>query len=284
MTRPPLNDQNNEEGLIDLGSIPGSAPVASFNLAGVENLLQTKGFRIFHYQHALSPDREVLYGPENPNTQAASLRGLIYYSVRELKSVPQKFTLDQRLTVQGLYGIGTLMLNCTGHYTDGGKDQAHISQRDLLVFPDLTDKVRQLFEWNPNGPMKLQFKVKGVDLLIDRDNNYYQEGYDFDIVEGQIVWRKEGRKPKASNGMAVLSIVYWYTPIYIVQGLPHSLRVIPSNEFGHASSPRNMEYAPQLCIVKPSSIMEEKNIIDWTALPPYLEYPASKNTTGGSNV
>lgn len=284
MSRPPLNDQNTEQGLVDLGSIPGLSPVAVFNLPGVENLLQTKGFRILHYQHALLPDRETLHSPDNPNTQSASLRGVMFYSVRELKSVPQKFTLDQRLTIQGLYGVGTLMVNCTGHYTDGDKAQSQLSQRDLLVFPDLTDKARQLLEWHPTGPMRAQYKIKGVDLLFDRDT-FYQEGADYDIVDYKIQWRKEGRKPRMVDGKpAILSMVYWYTPIYIVQNLPHSLRVIPSNDSGHASQPREMEYAPQLAIIKPSTIMEEKDIMDWTSLPPYAGYSASKNTTGGSNV
>jgi hypothetical protein len=282
MTRPPLNDKNIEQGLIDLGPIPGEAPVAVFNLAGIENLLQTKGFRAWHYQHALLPDVDVLGGPENPLTTAASLRGVMYYSVRELRIVPQQFKLEDRLTVQGLYGVGSAMFNVTGNYTDGDKGQAHVAKRDLLVFPDLTDKARQRVQWNPTGPMRLNYKIKGIDLLFD-STTYYTQGVDYEIVDGKIAWLAKGRKPKITDGKpAVLSCVYWFTPIYIVENLPHSIRVIPSNDFGHAAFPREMTYAPQLVVAKPSTLFEEDNPLDWAALPPYPEYPDSANTTGGS--
>lgn len=282
MSRPPLNDINTQPGLIELGGIPPLAPVAVFNFDGIENLLETKGFQVLHYQHALIPDRQTLNGPVDPNTQGASLRGVMYYSVREMRSVPQSFKLEDKLTVQGLYGVGTVLLNVTGSYMDFGKDRAHVSKRDLLVFPTVTDKTRQLLEWNPTGPMKLHYKIKGIDLLFDTDA-YYQEGSDYQIINGEICWMTTGRKPRFDNGQpSILSCVYWYTPIYIVHDLPHSLRIIPSNPEGNANFPREATYAPQLVIAKPSTLMEEDSIIDWTSLPPYNGYPASKNTTGGS--
>lgn len=282
MSRPPLTETNDEQGLINLGNIPGAAPVASFNIDGIESLIQTKGFRCLHYQHALSPDKDTLIGPVDPNTQGASLRGVIYYSVRELRSVPQSFKLEDRLTIQGLYGLGSVLMNVSGHYIDQGKERAHLAKRDLIIFPEVTDKARQYIEWNPTGPMKLNYRVKGVDLLFDR-NTYYQEGSDYQIVDGEISWLKNGRKPNFAAGKpAILSVVYWFTPIYIVHDLPHSLRIIPSNDEGSAQFPRETTYAPQLVIARPSTVMEEKDLMDWKALPPYPEYPSSSNSTGGS--
>jgi hypothetical protein len=43
-----------------------------------------------------------------------------------------------------------------------------------------------------------------------------------------------------------------------------------------------MVYAPQLAVVKSSTLLEETNILDWTDLPEYPEYKDSNNTTGGS--
>jgi len=282
MTRPPLKDINITPGLIDLGPLPGLAPVAVFDIAGVENLLETKGFKAFHYSHMLLANRETLHGPDDPITTAASLRGVLYYSVREMRVVPTQFKLEDKLTVQGLYGVGSVMFNITGNYTDGSKEPAYVSKRDLLVFPDLTDKARQLFEWNPNGPMRLHYKVKSIERLID-ENTEYQEGSDFRIKDYKIEWLPKGRKPKFVNGQpAILSVVYFYTPIYIVENLPHSIRVIASNSEGSASLPREMTYAPQLLVCRPSTLMEEDNLLDWFSLPPYPEYGVSKNTTGGS--
>ena len=276
MSRPPINDINDSTGLIHLGSIPAQAPVASFNAPAFENLIDTKGFRVIHYQHALLPDKTVLNGPVNPETQGASLRGVIYLTARELRSVPQSFKLEDRLTVQGLYGVGTVMMNVTGNYADNGRERAHISKRDLLVFPDVTDKTRQLAEFNLTGNTKFNYKIKGIEFLFDAKRQY-AEGVDFSISNGEIAWLSGGVKPEAGS---ILSAVYWYTPIYIVQDLPHSLRIIPSNDFGHAAFPREATYAPQLLVLKPSTLLEE-NLLDWKELPPYPEYANTPNVTGG---
>lgn len=281
MSRPPLKDRNTTKGLVDLGPIPDLSPVASFNIGGIHNLLETVSFKAIVYHSAYLPDQETISSPMNPNTQGAQ-RGFFYYSAREIGVVPQSFKLEDRLTVQGIYGAGSALFNVTGTYLDGDREVAYVKNRDLIVLPDITEPYPQKIEFNPNGPQKLLYKAKGVDYLAD-NKTVYNEGFDFEVVNGLIHWLPNGRKPFFSNGKgAVLSIVYYHNPIYIVQNLPHNLRLIPSNPQGHAAYPREETYAPQLLIVKPSTIMEESDIMDWTALPDYNEYPNSSNTTGGS--
>jgi hypothetical protein len=274
--RPPLKDRNSRTGLIGLGPIPDQSPVASFNIGGIENLLQTKAFDALHYLHAPLPDRKTLGAPANPNTQGAQ-RGVFYYDVRTVGVVPQSFKLEDRLTVQGLWGVGSVLVNVTGHYRDGKQEQAHFRNRDLLVIPTLTDMTDQQVEYNPTGPLRLQYLVKGVDYLSD-GKTLFNENVDFVIQNGRIVFI-DGLKP---DPFAVLTVVYYYTPIYIVESKPHSLRIIPSNESGSGALPRDAVYAPQLLVLKPSTIKEEDNLLDWTALPQYPDYPSSPNTTGGS--
>lgn len=278
MSRPPLKDRNSRTGLIGLGTIPNQAPVASFQIDGIENLLQTKAFDALHYLHAPLPDRHTLGAPANPNTQGAQ-RGVFYYDVRTLGVIPQQFKLEDRLTVQGLWGVGSVLMNVTGHYRDGDLGSAHIRNRDLIVIPSLTDLTDQQVEYNPNGPMRLQYLVKGVDYLSDGKVLYHEDA-DFVIQSGRICWTKDGRKPDLG---AIMTIVYYYCPIFIVSNKPHSLRIIPSNPEGHGAFPRDAVYAPQLLVLKPSTIAEEDNLLDWTALPQYPDYPSNSNTTGGSS-
>jgi hypothetical protein len=291
MSRPPLKDTNNTNGLIGLGPIPDQAPVASFNADGIENLLQTKGFVAYHVKSAPNPDRSGVSSPVNPNTIAAQ-RGHIYYSARPLKIVPQRISLEDRLNVQGIWGVGTALFNVTGTYIDDAKNKDRIVQvrpHDLIIMPTLTILVDQMFEYNPTGPQRLNHRVLGVDVLMD-NKNVYEQGVDFILQNGEIVWTKTGNKPFFSqSGGSVLSIVYWTMPIYIVQQMPHNLRVIPSNEVGHGSLPREAVYAPQLVVAKPSTIVDEnlKNqgieaLLDWKAIPNLPEYPSSSNSTGGS--
>jgi hypothetical protein len=278
MSRPPLKDRNYRTGLIGLGTIPNQAPVASFNIEGIENLLQTKAFDALHYVHAPLPDRHTLGAPANPNTQGAQ-RGVFFYDVRTIGVVPQQFKLEDKLTVQGLWGVGSVLMNVTGHYRDGDQGPAHIRNRDLIVIPSLTDLTDQQVEYNPTGPIRLQYLVKGVDYLSDGKLLFHEDA-DFVIQNGRIAWTKDGRKPDQG---AVLTIVYYHCPIFIVSSRPHSLRIIPSNPEGHGAFPRDAVYAPQLLVVKPSTIIEEDNLMDWTALPQYNDYPSSPNTTGGSD-
>lgn len=281
MSRPPLKDRNFKEGLIGLGPIPGQAPVASFNLDGIENLLETKCFEAIHYASALLPDQETLAGPVDPNTQGAQ-RGVFYYQARKLGIVPTQFKLEDRLTVQGLWGVGSALFNVTGNFLDGEKDKAYVKNHDLIVLPDVTVPVPEKVEYNPTGPLKLNYLVRGVDYLADT-KQVYREDVDFGIRDGKIFWIQNGRKPTFANGKGkILTVVYWATPIFIVQSLPHNLRLIPSNPQGHGAFPRDQVYAPQLLVVKPSTILEEKDLMDWTALPGYNDYPSSQNTTGGS--
>lgn len=281
--RPLLKDKNANPGLIGIGNMPNRAPVAGFNVGGIEDLITTKGFLGIHYKHAYNPNREELNGPSVPNQQAAH-RGLIYYDPRVLYHVPRGYKMEDELTAQAVFGKGGVLINPSGQYQDDREDsQVHIRNHDLLVFPSLTDMTEQMFEYNPTGPQRLQYKVRGVDRLFDSERLYMQDR-DFIVLDsGFIKWIDGGIRPDFKNSKgAVLSIVYYYTPIYIVTNLLHSLRVIPSNSIGSGAYPRDAVYAPQQVYCMPSNITEEKDLINWGDLPPMPDYAASKNTTGGS--
>jgi hypothetical protein len=278
--RPPLNDVNNNPGLIHLGSIPGQSPVASFNIAGIENLIETKGFIGYHYRHALNPNKSKENGPADPGTQI-NYRGFRYYNPRPLYHVPRSYQLEDLLTAQAIFQPGSVLLNISGKYADIEIDktnQTHIRNHDLLIFPSLTDMTQQTFEYNPTGPQKLQYKVKGVDLLWDSERDYNCDE-DFVVTEDGLIKWLDCRRPDPGS---VLSVVYYFTPIYIVKNKIHSLRVIPSNEAGHGALPREAVYAPQQFVAIPSTLVEETNLLAWSDLPPLPDYPVSKNTTGGS--
>lgn len=281
MSRPPIIDVNNTPGMVGIGSLPGSSPVASFNIDGIKNLLTTKSFVAYHLRSAPNPDRENIGAPVNPNTQAAN-RGRIYYGARPVGIIPQQFKLEDRLVAQGIWGKGSVLFNVTGEYLDDNPENriVHIRNGDIIAINEtFTAPVEQLFDYNPTGPQRLNYKIKGVDVLFD-DKNTYQEGRDFNIVNYEIVWTNNGLKPDKIG--KVLSCVYYHTPIFVVQSLPHWLRIIPSNETGHGANPREAVYAPQQIVAIQSTIMEENNLMDWYDLPPFPDYPNSGNLTGGS--
>jgi len=280
--RPSINDINNSSGLVGIGPIPSEAPVASFNLDQIESLIKTKGIVAYHYKHALNPDKSTVELGTNINTQA-SVRGVRYYSVREFRVVPTSFKLDHQLQVKGLYDIHSTVLNVSGNYYDGEKEHVYMRPRDLVVLnPTITVMVDQIVEYNPTGPLSLNYKVRGVDYLSSATREYKQD-VDFTLINGKVVWADKGARPSFNNGKGeVLSIVYWATPIYIIQMLPHVFRVLPDNEIGHGALPRSARYAPQLAIATQSHLRDENDLLDFTGIPDYPTYANSDNVTGGS--
>lgn len=289
MTRPPLDSQvNTTPGLAQLGSIPPKAPSANFNISGVENLIDTKGFKGTHYKHALIPDRHSLVGPINPSSQESSQRGYFFYSKRPLIIVPYSSKVEERLQVQGIFNIGSYVFNISGQYSDeapGEEKKVYGSTHDLVTIDDITIETREEFEYNPTGPQKLKYYIRGVSILFaanSGDITRYVEDRDFVIYNGMIHWTDNGQRPSFINGQGtILSIVYYINPIYVVKEVPHHLRLLPSNPQGNANYPRQMEYAPQLWIMQLTTLASELNY-DFYGLYNSPDYAASKNVTGGS--
>lgn len=286
--RPDLNDINNEQGLIGLGTIPSLAPVAAFNPKQVENLLRTKGIRALHFKHAPNPDRETLEGGVNPNTVAAKY-GWRYYSVRSLRVVTQQFKLEDRLNVQGIWGTSSVLLNVAGHYDDGEQEHAFFRPFDIVMLqstPDggsITMQTEQFTEFNPTGPIRLNFRCEAVDYLADK-NRVYVADQDFMTKDGKIVWLDGGYRPSFKDGKGdILSVVYWIKPIYIVQNVPHAIRITSGNDTGNGGLPRQAYYAPQLVIAKQAWQMADADeMVNFDQLPDYPHYRNSNNVTGGS--
>lgn len=287
MSRDELQNTNRNNGLIPLGPIPSQAPVAAFNKDLHESLLKTKGFvDCLHYRHALHPDKKQLNGPADLSDAETTHRGYRYYRPRRVSIIPQTISVEERLQTQGVFKIGSCLINIGGMYLDvnPGKDGdeldrvVYVRPSDLIVFPTLTEMVTQRFEFNETGPQILKYKIRGVDYLAD-SNQEYREGSDFYINEkGLLYFTKSG---KSSTKTSVFTIVYYITPIYVVQNMLHGLRVIPANETGSGALPREALYAPQQFVVRASHLMEEGDILDFNALPPYPGW-RSGNSSGGS--
>lgn len=290
--RPGINDINSTPGLVGLGPIPGLAPVAAFNASQIESLLVTKGISAIHYKHAPNPDKETVAGPVNPNTVEAKW-GWRFFEARPLKVVPQNFALEHRLNVQGIWGLHTVLLNVSGYYTDTppGEDKETVFCRphDIIMLDKtpsgeaVTVETDQIAEYNPTGPLQLNFRVESVRYLADRHVQYICD-QDFHVDDGKIYWLNEGRRPHFKNGKgAILSVVYYTKPIFIVKNVPHAIRILPSNSIGHGGLPRKAEYAPQLVIGQQSWIRaDNQELLNFSDLPSYPAYRDSKNTTGGT--
>lgn len=71
------------------------------------------------------------------------------------------------------------------------------------------------------------FPALAVHLLIDSDGAGYQQGYDFTLDRGDIVWLA-GHGPASGK---TYSVYYEYQPYYYVDRLVHEIRVVPRRDY-----------------------------------------------------
>lgn len=265
-----IKDRNISVGAPALGGLPDLAPVASFNVDQVENLLRTKGILAFHLRHALDPDKKTITAGLNvahPNKEYTH----IYYDVRPLRIVPQNFSVRDTLTVMGMHSTGTVMMNVDGKYLDGSSERVFLRNNDLILLnPTITELYTEIFTYTGEGRTKLRYRAVEVDFMAvgnwqGREGTRFEVEADFTITEdGYIEWTENGNKPKKDQ---VVSIVYYYRPIFIVSAVPHSLRILPDNR-GSGNPPRDARYAPQLVLVEYSTVRDgPEQTTDWYNLP-----------------
>jgi hypothetical protein len=263
----PILDVNATEGLVGIGNIPDSAPVAAFQSEQIENLIQTKGIDAYHYRAAYAPERESVIAGVNVNSESANAFGVLFYEVRKLKLVPYSLKMRDQLQVDGVYGAGSCVLNVAGNYSDGKQERVFISPRDLFVLnPTITTQNKEIIEWPLGTTLKVKYRVLGVDYMATASTRYEQNS-DFVVCsDGCIEWVNTANMPKQGE---VVSLVYWFSPVYVVNDVPHSLRLLPSNPQGSGALPRELKYAPQHVICVQSHISDHK--IDFSNLPTYTE-------------
>jgi hypothetical protein len=261
-----INDRNSRKGLIGLGPIPKKAPVAAFNVDQIHDLLRTKGFLAFHCRHALNPKRNALNAGMDLSEKGAE-RPFIFYDIRPILMVGQDFSVRDTLTAMGLYGTGTSMFSVAGEYLDGSQERVFIRINDIIILnPTMTELFEQNFEYKGEKETSLMYRARAVDYMLTARGTRLNEGLDFHITsEGKIQWVESTDKPKVGE---VVSIVYYYQPIFIVRALPHNIRLLPSNNLGSGNMPRDVKYAPQLVLCDYSTVRDgPENSIDFFNLP-----------------
>lgn len=262
-----INDTNNRLGHPALGPIPSLAPNAAFNLNQIEDLLKNKGILAFHVKHALDYRTEsTTLGLDLSNDVS---RPFVYYDIRPLLVIPQQFNLNETLSIVGLNQMGTTVMNVTGHYLDNPEERVFLRPKDLIILnPTITDLYSQLFTFENTTLVRLRYRVRSVDYMACRSRGRLELGRDFEITElGEIQFL--GKWPELNE---VVSIVYEKQQIYVVNSIPHLLRILPENNIGHAAIPRKARYAPQLIFVDRSTTVDTKDSIDFFNLPEIVNY------------
>jgi hypothetical protein len=276
-----INEVNKKTGLVGIGPQAPLSPVASFNVDAIQNLIDTKGYFLLHFRHAFNPDRQTVAMGVNVNNEWANYHGVIYYETRVVKGLMVNISYEHRLETDTLYGMASSVLQIGGIYADGLNERVYVRPRDVFVpCAEITEQTSELLEFNNSGPLRCKHKVKDVSYLASNVDVFIKD-YDFciDKETGVIMWLETGRKPLPKT---VLSIVYFFTPAWIVTRVPHTLRLIPSNNQGAGYLPRQLTYAPQQVIVTQNHLQDMNTQLDFSGLPNYSGNFDTSNVSGGS--
>lgn len=235
-------------------SVPGGiypagsyAPSGVFSLDAHENLIRSKGFKAIHFRHALNPSRST--PDEGVNLDTMDMTGLTFYDQREMYIAPQNINWQESYMVYGTYGKHTMVCNHTGRYTDDPNVRVYFRPGDLVAFKDsgtTTVMMKELMATTVSGVMRPRFPVYSVDYLASA-NKRYEEGPDFTVVNGEIVWNPGADVPPfdvSRNQGAVLSCVYWTRPLFVVVDTPKLFRMSWANEYAEAYRESEATYFP----------------------------------------
>ncbi|SRR6266446_535724 len=100
-------------------------------------------------------------------------------------------------------------------------DRFYLKEEQVLV------EHWQLVESHITGKDKLSFPVVSVVDIIDAKGKRYTEGEEFDLLNGQVVWKDSlgpGFDVDANKGV-IYSIRYRYRPFWYVSRVNHQVRV-----------------------------------------------------------
>lgn len=248
--------QPSESQSIPTGIYPPGpfAPSGVFSIDAHENLIRSKGFKAYHYRHALNPKRNTV--AEGVNLKEMDMTGLVYYDAHELYVAPQNLSWDETYLVHGIHGKHTMTVNHTGRYIDEEGKRVFLRSGDLIILKDSatsTVMMEDLFAYDPTGIQSLRFPVFAVDYMYD-GNKRYEEGVDFNVIDGKIHWTYPTGQARPTfdpikNQGTVFSCVYWTRPFFVVVDTPRIFRMAWANDIAYAGAPAEATYYPGSAIL-----------------------------------
>lgn len=231
-----------------------------------DQLLRNRGIRFIHKKAALCPN---IKSPDlrshEPDCQFCDSSGIIYYSEKEIWGVFTSNTLEKLFEVQGVWEMGSAVVSFPTEYPDG--TQADFNTFDLLTCPDFQIRLPQLkeYELTSDNKQKLRYPVLRVEYassITNGEMKLYEQGVDFNVVDGKIEW-VEGKQPPINSASQVGDTVTWdyiASPVYRVLQHMHEIRASQQMDNGQKTARR----LPQAILVKRDFMVQLNEKIDGT--------------------
>jgi hypothetical protein len=201
-----------------------------------DHLVRTKGVKFVHHRAIPCPvgltDEHDLHRTHADHSGCSN--GFIYKPIGRVTSVFTSNSTDPRKLEEGYYDGSTVVVTFPRFYDEPADkrvmvrplDRLYLEEEDLLVA--IWDKTHRR---NDGMPDRVEFPIKHVEHLVDSNGAWHEEGIDFEVVDGCIVWLA-GKGPAPGT---VYTAWYTYRPYWYVDRLVHEIRVTPVPDYMDAS-------------------------------------------------
>lgn len=233
----------------------------SFDAKAFDHDIRAHGIKLIH-QRAIPDPRGMASRGDNRDVLDIRPRdsdGFIYKNVAEVTAFFSNNSKDTRVQDIGDIAFSTAYLTFPRFY-DGTEKQIYVAQNDRFYVSDIELKVeaKQIVEHSITGIDRLQFPVVEVLELVDANGVWYEPG-DYRInADGDIEWLTQKRPGTnlTNNRGTVYSVVYLYTPFFVVDRVLHEIRLAKITK-GQSRETVRMPY--QVLVLRENLFREKYN-------------------------
>jgi hypothetical protein len=221
----------------------------SLNAEIFEQQIRGQGVRICHKRPVPCPKiRDINAGDHNPACNLCN-NGFIFYGETFFIGAFAGNELIRMFNINNTWDIDSAAIITP--VKDEKGQILDVQYFDQLILPDFTVRYYQRVEFNQSGVDVLHFQPVSVDFVIDENGVRYQEGVNFDIRDGRIIWRVNRDVPGFDATLdrgTIYSVNYYTRPHFTVTGLPHQLRITQTRD--EEDEKNTQARFPQLCVVR----------------------------------
>ena len=239
----------------------------SFDKNQFDQVVRAHGIKMIH-QRAIPDPRGMASRGDNRDVldiRPQDSDGYIYKNVGEVTAFFSNNSKDTRVQDIGDISFSSAYLTFQRVYDDGVRP-LYVKQGDRFYIRDIELQVlgEQRIEANVTGTDRLQFPVVEILELIDSNGVWYDKN-DYQITaEGDIKWLTQKRPgSNVANGRGtVYSVVYLYTPFFVVDRILHEIRLAKITDgaalFTGEGEERRTERMPYQALVLRENLFREK--------------------------
>jgi hypothetical protein len=256
-----VTDSVSTDGIRTL-DLPNGVSIA-FDIDAFDEAIRAHGVRFVHYRAMRNPvgmvDRNDSRRPDPDHSGASN--GMLYTKAGCFTALFTGNTKELKAWAGGALHAGLAQITPARFYDTCPTERVYLQEKDRLYLETESVLVpcQQLVEVHATGRDRLQFPAQKVQDLVDAQGVRYTEGMDFDLVEGDVVWRP-GKTPAPNaelNKGRVYGVRFLFRPHWYVEHMMHETRVA---QWEDILGNRKVEPMPQAAAVQREYVyLNEKN-------------------------